>query len=81
MVVRGCPLGTVQDRCEWHARGTPTTGAAARSWRRGYYRPLGVGLIAPRAETMHPGPVLTMRRPDLHDFTGAVLHLTGRLQK
>ena len=22
MVVRGCPLGTGQDRCEWHASGT-----------------------------------------------------------
>jgi hypothetical protein len=22
LVVRGCPLGTVQDRCEWHACGT-----------------------------------------------------------
>jgi hypothetical protein len=22
LVVRGCPLGTVHDRCEWHASGT-----------------------------------------------------------
>jgi hypothetical protein len=30
-VVRGCPLGTGQDRCEWHASGTAGSTRAARN--------------------------------------------------
>jgi hypothetical protein len=33
-VVRGCPLGTGQDRCEWHAHGTAGEEDVARTWRR-----------------------------------------------
>ena len=35
MVVRGCPLGTVQDCCEWHASGTAAeddSGIPLRRW-------------------------------------------------
>jgi hypothetical protein len=34
VVVRGCPLGTVQDRCEWHASGTASEGDPCTPWRR-----------------------------------------------
>jgi hypothetical protein len=33
-VVRGCPLGTVQDRCEWHAYGTVGEDDPRTPWRR-----------------------------------------------
>jgi hypothetical protein len=33
-VVRGCPLGTAQDRCEWHASGTA---ADPGIWLRRYF--------------------------------------------
>jgi hypothetical protein len=34
VVVRGCPLGTVQDRCEWHARGTAGRNDDTRACQR-----------------------------------------------
>jgi hypothetical protein len=34
VVVRGCPLGTVQDRCEWHACGTASEDDPRTPWRR-----------------------------------------------
>ena len=33
MVVRGCPVGTVQDRCEWHACGTTSEDDPRTPWR------------------------------------------------
>ena len=30
--VRGCPLGTVQDRCEWHGSGTAGGGRRREAW-------------------------------------------------
>jgi hypothetical protein len=34
VVVRGCPLRTVQDRCEWHACGTASEDDPRTLWRR-----------------------------------------------
>jgi hypothetical protein len=34
VVVRGCPLGTAQDRCEWHACGTVGEDDPRTPWRR-----------------------------------------------
>jgi hypothetical protein len=34
VVVRGCPLRTVQDRCEWHACGTANEDDPRTPWRR-----------------------------------------------
>jgi hypothetical protein len=34
IVVRGCPLGTAQDRCEWHACGTASEDDPRILWRR-----------------------------------------------
>jgi len=34
MTVRGCPLGTVQHRCEWQASGTGQQGRRSRRWPR-----------------------------------------------
>jgi hypothetical protein len=34
VVVRGCPLGTVQDRCEWQACGTASEDDPCTAWRR-----------------------------------------------
>jgi hypothetical protein len=34
VIVRGCPLGTVQDRCEWHAYGTASEDDPRTPWRR-----------------------------------------------
>jgi hypothetical protein len=33
-VIRGCPLGTVQDRCEWHACGAASDDDPRTPWRR-----------------------------------------------
>ena len=33
-LVRGCPLGTVPDRCEWHACGTASEDDPRTPWRR-----------------------------------------------
>ena len=33
VVVRGCPLRTVEDSCEWHAGGTVGEDEAAPTWR------------------------------------------------
>jgi len=33
-VVRGWPLGTVTDRCEWHACGTASEDDPRTAWRR-----------------------------------------------
>jgi hypothetical protein len=33
-VVRGCPMGTDQDRCEWHVSGTAGQDDARAPWRR-----------------------------------------------
>ena len=51
MVVRGYPLGTIQDRCEWHTSGTAGEEDVACAWRRRrpgrreLTRVLGDGLI------------------------------------
>jgi hypothetical protein len=34
VVVRGCPLGTDEDRCEWHACGTASEDDPRTPWRR-----------------------------------------------
>jgi hypothetical protein len=36
-VVRGCPLGTGRDRCEWHACGTAGEDDVRRAWQLGHY--------------------------------------------
>jgi hypothetical protein len=36
-VVRGCPLGSERDRCEWHASGTAGEDDLGAPWRRWLY--------------------------------------------
>jgi hypothetical protein len=84
-VVRGCPLGTVQDRCEWQASGTAGAKGPGRAalrlhldrWLRlvvGAYSSVGKPSPTVRQHFVRAAPTLVACN---HLMTNLMMNLTG----